>query len=119
MSEDVYVLNKAIEQPVLEILNSNQLEDKIDTEMLCDAIEAINIWPDLDQVENWIAALKSGKKIINPLSPKEELEKTFKAAASYHEVSYCEGYKTGIETALSIISKEHPDVADWLGGDGS
>lgn len=63
-------------------------------------------FPKLDQIEDWITALKSGKKIINPMSPREELKHYYESECGY--VQY------GVNKAIEIIAKEHPDVANWL-----
>jgi hypothetical protein len=71
----------------------------------------------LDELQDWLDALKSGKKIVNPISPREELKKEYDAIMheiSLNKVGYYDGKKNGIEAAIEIIAKDHPDVADWL-----
>lgn len=123
MSEDV-VLKKAVGTDTLRYLNSGK----------CLALSLL--WalgqedsdsfgkyvPSDETVEDWIAALKSGKKIVNPMSPREELEIYY--ADQEDAIKYpidMEGriraiaIRKGIKKAVEIIAKEHPDVADWLG----
>jgi hypothetical protein len=75
----------------------------------------------VDEVDDWANAIKSGKKIINPLSPREEFETMWEIAKNNAKPDIVDGsdekclaYADGIYDAAKIIAKEHPDVADWL-----
>ncbi|EST11272.1 hypothetical protein [Sporolactobacillus laevolacticus] len=121
MSEDMYVLKHKVTPVQLVRLNDRTMqespEDYPDSYLitvLSEAIESdIKIPYGFDQVQDWIVALKSGKKIVNPMSPREELEQ-------YYD-QYCSDTPAGrevrviIKETVDIIAKEHPDVADWLG----
>lgn len=113
MSEDVYVLKELISFDALRSLNHSRDKSKI-VENLWHAIGNLDKgWPQFDQVEDMIAALKSGKKIVNPMSPREELEKfreTPVDVVSPEPISF----NDIIDTVIEIIAKEHPDVKDWL-----
>lgn len=69
----------------------------------------------LDWIKQIIKACESGKKIVNPMSPREELKNELK---KFYQLSDLQtGYRNGIHEAVRIIAKEHPDVAQWLDGD--
>jgi hypothetical protein len=127
MSEEAYVLKKKASCDVLAGLNDRDRWTDIEakTDMVNNLYRALETSGEeritIDQVENWISALKSGKKIVNPLSPKEELEMYL--TDRQEEAKYPSGddvrirvigIKQGVKKAIEIISKEHPDVADWL-----
>ncbi|MFT8709474.1 MAG: hypothetical protein ABF820_08605 [Sporolactobacillus sp.] len=119
MSEDVYVLKKAVNDDALKYLNQ-QCGYFFESESLWKAIGNLNTgWPELEQVEDMIAAIKSGKNIVNPLSPKEELKRYYNSFDSSDTdfKQYSDFPETAIEKTLTIIAKEHPDVATWLDGE--
>ncbi|MCO7127783.1 hypothetical protein NIE88_18720 [Sporolactobacillus shoreicorticis] len=110
MSES-YVLNEKVAVDTLERLN-NTGECTL-SECLYRALGTTPTSDDLDQASDFITALKSGKKIVNPLSAREELKDELK---KFYQLSDMQtGYRKGIHEAVRIIAKEHPDVADWLG----
>jgi hypothetical protein len=106
MSEP-YVLNKRVTEETLERLNNTG--DYTLSQCLYRALGTANASDDLNQASDFISALKSGKKIVNPLSPREELRKVYE-----RHNDYVPGTQAGIEIAIKIIAKEHPDVVDWL-----
>jgi hypothetical protein len=117
MNEDVYVLKKRIDPVVLGILNDG---DAVPSSLIKVSIITMENckfrMADLDDISDWIAALKSGKKIVNPMSAREELRKMLKDEESEPEDRlWYDGWKKGIIRATEIIAKEHPDVKDWLG----
>lgn len=107
MSEDVYVLNKKVSKPVLYNLNQKK---SIETALTHNYQKE-----DFNQIEDWIAALKSGKKIVNPMSPKEELKLKYRDIES-DEFNFVNP-KTIIEDVVEIIAKEYPDVKGWIKDD--
>lgn len=71
----------------------------------------------LDWIDEVIKACRSGKKIVNPMSPREELKKAHDYYSSDIAISAFDGGRAaGIELAVEIIAREHPDVKDWLNG---
>jgi hypothetical protein len=76
---------------------------------------------DAEEIIDLVHAVFSGKKIVNPMSPREELEMYL--TDRQEEAKYPSGddvrirvigIKQGVKKAIEIIAKEHPDVADWL-----
>lgn len=114
MSEDVYVLKYVADENIIELLNETA-EEEYQVVALMNAIEQ-SPTEKLDEVSDWIAALKSGKKIVNPLSLDEELKQKYIKTydANWANKQYREGYSDGMRDCLKIVSKKHPDVADWL-----
>ncbi|MFX3616248.1 MAG: hypothetical protein ACE3JK_01790 [Sporolactobacillus sp.] len=104
MSE-YYVLKKAIDKDALDELNIRHWEDWA---RIFGAAEAMNHVPDTDQIEDWIAGIKSDTEIVNPVTPREELR------SLYFDIDGLSDFHSGISQALKIIAKEHPDVAGWL-----
>ncbi|MCO7177038.1 hypothetical protein ACFP7A_01325 [Sporolactobacillus kofuensis] len=118
MSEDVYRLKNKVSCDALAELNDRDKWTDIDAkvDMVDNLYRAIDTSDGeritIDQIENWIAALQSGKKIVNPMSPREEMEKAYKSFGTKSDVGVAT--RTGILLAIEIIAKEYPDVADWL-----
>ncbi|UAK17581.1 hypothetical protein [Sporolactobacillus terrae] len=116
MSEDVYVLKRKLNSIDLQKLNKNPYESN--TRKI---FAVLNVAGNIDrieisQVEDWIAALKSGKKIVNPLSPKEEFRRSLGhlcGLANSVGGEYLQ-LKNEILEVVRIIAKEHPDVGEWL-----
>lgn len=117
MSEDVYVLEKAVNSAILYELNMS-----IDASLrLYKGYTAYlrrthHGYPTMKEIEDWVSAIESGKKIVNPMSPKEELKQYYDGMCLYIETHagnliYPKEY---IKRVVKIIAKEHPDVADWL-----
>jgi hypothetical protein len=71
----------------------------------------------LDWIHKVIKACRSGKKIVNPMSPAEELRILRDAYAGPVDVTALGAVKGEklIDNVVEIIAKEHPDVKDWLG----
>lgn len=111
--EDVYVLKEVEDNTVLAMLNSKRAEV---SKLYAALAERENGLPHkLDIVDDWITALKSGKKIVNPLSPRDGLKSVYeKYKQSDTSDSYYQGMARGIRDAVEIIAEEHPDVKDWL-----
>lgn len=105
-----YTLKKEVGTDTLRCLNSGQpLAISLLWALQQEDSESFGKYvPSDETVEDWIAALKSGKKIVNPLSPKEELR------SLYFGIEGLSDFHSGINQALKIIAKEHPDVKDWL-----
>lgn len=111
MSEDAYVLKKEVSDDVLTELNSSLIPEN----RLFKAQYVDQFYPPFDVISDWMSAIKSGKKIVNPMPPKEEL------------IKYREDILNGKKAAMTrismlyemvdIIAKKHPDVATWLDGD--
>ncbi|MFT8362937.1 MAG: hypothetical protein ABF608_07110 [Sporolactobacillus sp.] len=105
MSEE-YVLKNKAEKYVLDDLNNQK---KPYAERIGYAINDSNSdYISLETVEDWISALKSDMKIVNPLSPREELRSLYFGIEGFSD------FHSGINQAIKIIAKEHTDVADWL-----
>ncbi|WP_100488581.1 hypothetical protein [Sporolactobacillus pectinivorans] len=102
-----YVLNKKAAIEVLTSLNGFEGSEAINR-----ALEKSNKWPNLEEIEDWIEALKTGREIINPITPKEEFIDAFNSDVG--EEKWDRGFNQGMKTAIEIISKAYPDVADWL-----
>ncbi|BBN97477.1 hypothetical protein [Sporolactobacillus terrae] len=121
MSED-YVLKTEVDNMTLYELNIHFGDGKYKVANIHHAIEKWlednlgNGYPSLEQLEDWIAALKSGKKIVNPLSPREKVKWLFdyvakdKTAELYHKQYVLDT----LQEFIIQIAKEHPDVKDWL-----
>lgn len=65
-----------------------------------------------EEIVDIVHAVFSGKKIVNPMSPRDELKQWydgFSAGCISHL-----NVRESIEKVIEIIAKEHPDVADWL-----
>jgi hypothetical protein len=108
MSEP-YTLKKPVNSIVLKALN----DDNKFSYNLASAINRSEYFPDDEQFDDWISAMKSGKKIVNPLSPRKELNKfveKIKNSSMMNKIPTLDF----IDQAIQIIAKEHPDVADWL-----
>lgn len=112
MDDQQYVLKKTINDSALEMLNK-----RINTRShrLYWAINKLidDEYPSDTQLDDLIAALKSGKKIVNPMSPPEKVKYLC------DEVKTTEMYNgqyvvDTIKELIIQISKVHPDVADWL-----
>jgi hypothetical protein len=71
MDEDVFRLKNSVPEAVLKYLANTLTNRGTRIEM------AIRNYPEgvlsLEQVKEWIAAIESGKRIENPLSPREEI----------------------------------------------
>jgi hypothetical protein len=66
-----------------------------------------------------IHAAYSEKKIINPVTPQEELRRYYdkllsETAEWSKSCKYEQGIMVGIDTALRSVSQVHPDVKKWL-----
>jgi hypothetical protein len=107
MSE--YMLKDAVPDEVLRKLNVNFGPT---AQNIFLAVDEFNAYPDMDELEDWIAAIKSGKNIVNPLSPRKELRMYLEDIlhGKKHGITR---YEIAFQTA-EIIAKEHPDVKDWL-----
>jgi hypothetical protein len=120
MSEDVYVLKEKVDELVLFNLSKNH---GTTTGNLYRAISKyrdvsnIDMYPSLEKVSDWIAALKSGKKIVNPMSPREKIKWLYDDVAKDKTVEiYHKQYVLDtLQEFIIQIAKEHPDVTDWLG----
>lgn len=105
MSEP-YELEKAVGYQVLRQLNNRKFEDD---ERVFEAYRSFSGHASTDEIRDWLLAVESGKKIVNPLSPREEVRELYYSQKNEH------GERSLILDLLEIIAKEHPDVADWLG----
>jgi hypothetical protein len=114
MNGDVYVLKNKVHSTVLSSLNGYGNDSNAGK--LASALA--DTWPSDNDLDDWIAALKSGKKIVMQMSPREELLQLYNEYLAKRvpcsEESFVNGMKCGIKDAVKIIAKEHPDVADWL-----
>ncbi|WP_028983307.1 hypothetical protein [Sporolactobacillus terrae] len=109
MSEQ-YVLKTSVSENQLRALN-----EAYGTWAIKSAIEKDKDYPTFEEVADWLAAKRSGKKIVNPMSPRDGLKSVYeKYKQSDTSDSYYQGMARGIRNAVEIIAKEHPDVADWL-----
>lgn len=63
-------------------------------------------YPTNDEFKNWIEAVESGEEIKNPESTEEKFR-------SWYNLLPCHT-RTFVRIALMFISKEHPDVKDWI-----
>lgn len=123
MSEDVYVLTHKASVEQLDNLNKTEFwdepEDYDDSNLISNLYSTIecDVTPyGMSQVCDWIAALKSGKKIVNPMSPREELKQYYDGMCFSVESRSGNPFypKQLIECVVEIIAKEHPDVSGWL-----
>nr|DAL87902.1 MAG TPA: hypothetical protein [Caudoviricetes sp.] len=117
MSEP-YTLKKAVNDEALKILNSDWSPAvKIST------VFRVADHPETEEeAKDRVTAIFSGKEIVNPLSPREELKREIDYAIKKKEMSipdtniygYFNGLIVGLNQATEIIAKKHPDVKDWL-----
>jgi hypothetical protein len=112
MSE-IYTLKEAVPDEVLRELNRDV---SLPVQKIFLATDEFNTYPDMDELDDWIAAVKSGKKIVNPMTPREELKKYYDGMCYSVESRAGNPFypKQLIECAVEIIAKEHPDVSGWL-----
>ncbi|WP_028982858.1 hypothetical protein [Sporolactobacillus terrae] len=119
--KDYYMLKDEVRYEVLSNLNATRLEDFDLTGRLQRAFCRAYIPESVEQAQDWVRAIYSGKKIVNPMSPREELEQYL--VDRQEEAKYPSGddvririigIKQGVKKAIEIIAKEHPDVADWI-----
>jgi hypothetical protein len=103
MSEDVYVLKYKLPHEILDYLNDHPGKAGL-SKVLRDVVT----FKGKDEVLDMVNACWSGKKIVNPMTPREELKKLM-------DTSYwTEDFVAGVQRAVEVIAKEYPDVADWL-----
>lgn len=85
MSEP-YTLKKAVDEVVLEDMNEHNklLYDYVSTTLgiIFDDLGRDQASPDNNELDDWIAAIKSGKKIVNPMPPREELKHAIESCSS-------------------------------------
>jgi hypothetical protein len=120
MSEP-YVLKRKVGKYALECLNGDLNEDGKSPSvyrLYLAMSHVIGKGITLDDLKDWIAALESDRGIVDPMTPEEELrdlyDEHFAKMVPYGGANQSNGIEYGIRTAVEIISKEHPDVADWL-----
>lgn len=119
MSEP-YTLKKAVDKDVLNKLNNVERTYMTKTRRI---FSSLNVSGDIDeikieQLEDWCAAVKSGKKIVNPMPPREIFQKNYYSTVDDIKTNPddegSKAFKAGMDCAYECFVKEHPDVADWL-----
>ncbi|WP_028976459.1 hypothetical protein [Sporolactobacillus terrae] len=111
MSEETYVLKNWKSEKVLEKLNS--ISGYAGFKCAIEEIHQVNGKEDVIDMAN---ACWSHKRIVNPMSPKEELRLLRDAYAGPVDITNLGAAKGEelIDSVVEIIAREHPDVKDWL-----
>jgi hypothetical protein len=111
------VLKNIVDGDALDALNN---QDRSLPYRIDDAIN--NNYPyalSLEIIEDWIAALKSGKKIVNPLLPREEFFNWYSQLPESFWGNTKQKPSEFVDKAIEFISKEFHGVETWIGGDSN
>jgi hypothetical protein len=110
MSEDVYMLKYRKSEKILKKLNAT-----LGYSSFKNALKEINYVHGKEDVIDMANACWSGKKIVNPPSPSEDLKRLT------NRFEWTDDFIAGVQAAVKAISQDpkHAEVKDWLDGDGS